>query len=185
MAWITGADVLAAAGCPSATTAVQADAAANAACAMVERWCKRKIEAATYREWKGRAGPRTLLVDNPPIRRLYRASISTQYGLSLSNTSADANGATVTVQDGVLGLTVFGGANDGDESITLSTTATMADLVTAIAALAKGWTASVENEGDPQDIRPDNLGSVLNTTVYLTIPYESAEVSLLDRNAGS
>jgi|GEM_PF-3871770 len=184
MAWITGADVLASAGCPDDITAAQAATAAGAACAFCDTWTGRNLEGATYREWKGRVGPNVLLVDNAPIRRLYRASVDAKYGLSLTNSSAGATSATVSAQDGELNLTVFGGANDGDEQLTLATYATMALLLAAIVALGKGWTGSVVYDGDPQDIRPDDTGNILNATGYLYLPDEDAEVSLVNRAAG-
>lgn len=185
MAWITGADVLASVGCPPGLTAVQAQDAADAACATVDRWCGRSLEPATYREWAGRVGPRTLMVKANPIRRLYRACVDYQLGISLQNTSADANAATVSIQDGEMHLTVQGGANDSTDTLTLSNYATMALLLAAIVALAHDWTGTVENEGDPQDLRPENLGDSMSpVTVYPILPAVAAEVSLIERDAG-
>ena len=184
MAWITGADVLASAGCPGGVTAAQAQTAANAACAFIDTWTQRTLTGATYREWKGRVGPNVLLVDNAPIRRLYRASVDAKYGILITNSSVGATSATVSAQDGSLHLSVFGGVNNSDSVLVLATYATMALLLAAIVALAKGWTGSVVYEGDPQDIRPDDTGNVLNLPGYLYLPDEDAEVSLLNRNAG-
>ena len=183
MAWITGADILGSPRPPDITLA-QANVIAQATCDLVDTWCNRSIEGATYREWDDRIGARTLIVQHPPIRQLYFASVDYMWGLSLTNTAADANRAVVSVNDGIMHLSVMGGAFAGDSPLTLSTYSTMALLLAAIVGLGTGWSGAVENEGDPQDIRPEHYGSALNVTVYPAIPADEAEADLIDREAG-
>ena len=186
MAWITGADIQALPNPPDADLA-QMTAAANAACAQIDTWCNRAIQGATYREWTEAVGSHSLLVKNPPIERLYRAGTATASGLSLTTTVADASSITASIHDGVMHLSVMGGASAGDLAITLSTVApaTMAGLLAAIVALPQGWAGAVVNEGDPQDMKPGFLGNVLNlTTLYTLIPDGDIPLDLIDREAG-
>ena len=184
MAWITGAQILALPTPPDVTPA-QAQDAAEAACALVDTWCGRAIEGATYREWADAVGPHSLLVAHPPVERLYRACTTTAYGLSLTNATADANSITASVQDGVMHLSVFGGASASDLDLTLATYGTMALLLAAIVALPQGWAGAVENEGDPQDIKPEFLGNVLDASaLYPLIPDGDASLDLIDRKGG-
>ncbi len=183
MAWITGAQILGAISAPTITLA-QADVIAQSTCDLVETWCNRVFEGATYSEWLDRIGSRTLTVLNPPIRRLVFASVDYQSGLSITSSQADANRAVVSVSDGVMHLSILGGVAAGDNALTLSTYATMALLLAAIIALPGTWTGSVENEGTPENIRPEHYGSALNVAIWVLLPGEEAEADLIDREGG-
>ena len=74
--------------------------------------------------------------------------------------------------------------NAGDETITLSTTATMALLLTDIVALAKGWSGSVLREGDPQNLKPEHFGDLLTRTEHVHLPGDAADASLIDADGG-
>lgn len=187
MGWITGADVLAAPGAPPGMTAAQAAALADAACDFVEEWCHRKVEMATRHEWVERTGPHTLVIQNPPIQRVYRACSSTEYALKIENTS-DANAATVTVGRGVSGelelhLTISGGPADSADDIVLSGHADMAGLLAAVVALGHDWTGEVQNEGEPGSLRPHTYANAL-TPVYLEAPAGDMSVDMIDRPDG-
>jgi len=183
MAWITGADILGVPN-PPAISPAQANTIAEATCDLVETWCGRTFEGATYAEWVDRIGASTLSVSHPPVRQLYFASVDNMNGLSLTSTQADANRAVVSVNDGVMHLSIMGGVAAGDTPLTLSTYGTMALLLVDVIAVPGSWAGAVVNEGDPQNIRPEHYGSALNVTVYPVLPAGEAEADLIDRNAG-
>ena len=184
MPWITGADILALPNPPDVTLA-QAQDAADAAEALVITWCNRAIEPTMFREWLVAVTASSVLVGNPPIRRVYRTCTDTQYGLSLTNATADANSITASIQDGAMHLSVMGGASAGDVALTLSAYTTMALLLAAIVAAPQNWAGAVVNEGDPQDLKPGFLGNVLDaTTLYTLLPDADVPADLLDRDSG-
>lgn len=183
MAWITGPEILALPN-PPAVTPAQAATTAQAVCDLVETWCNRIIQGATYSEWLERIGERTLTVLHPPIERLVFASVDNMQGLSITSTQVDANRAVVSVNDGVMHLSIMGGVALGDTPLTLSASATMAALLVNIIAVPGSWAGVVINEGDPVNIRPEHYGSALNMTVYPLLPGAEAEVDLIDRKAG-
>ena len=189
MAWITGPDILGHPGVPPDLPAGYAALAATSTCALVETLCNRVLDPLDYREWQERIGPHTLLVAHPPIRELKRACTGSQQGLSLTNTTADANSITLSIQDGSMFLAVLGGASAGTATITLSTVAplTMAALLAAIVGLAptQNWAGAVVNEGSPENLKPGHLGNVLDEgTLYPLLPDGEATVDLIDRADG-
>jgi len=183
MAWITGAQILGVSNPPDVTPA-QANVIAQATCDLVETWCGRTFEGATHAEWVDRIGDRTLSVSHPPVRQLYFASVDNMNGLSLTSTQADANRAVVSVNDGIMHLSIMGGVAAGDTPLTLSTYDTMALLLAAVIAVPGSWAGAVINEGDPENIRPEHYGSALNVTVYPVLPAGEAEADLIDSTAG-
>jgi len=183
MSWITGADIIAQPGAPDVTV-LQANNAADAACAFIERWTNRAIEPVTYYEWVDRLGAKTVLVDNPPVRRLRLVSVDTADAMWLLNTNADAARASVSIQDGEMHLSVQGGVNAGDETLTLATHGTMALLLAAAVALGKGWSGTVTVEGNPQNLKPEHFGSVLVASEHVHLPGDAADASLIDAEGG-
>lgn len=159
-------------------TSAQITVAINAASEAISRYCDRTFEATSYRLWMDGSGGQYLSLREYPIISLYRVAVNCDQAISLTNSSASMTWASAVVENGSLLLTVVGGANDGTSTVSLYTVATakeiynsMAELVTAIEALNKGWDAAVILEGQPAAIRPGFSASDPGTGVlYLYQP---------------
>jgi len=109
----------------------------------IERYCKRKLASRTYtREVYYGSGHDIILLEQYPVTRVMRLSSGRANSFSIKNTSTDANYCTIEVTDTDIWLIVDGGTNEDDTKLTLSDYATIDALITAIEALAKGWSCT-------------------------------------------
>lgn len=155
MAWITAADIATFLnnGNPSGEETTRYGQVANTACGQIEGWCDRTFEQTAYHVWLNGSGTTELKLPQFPVINLYFIGNNIEDAFTIGNTSTDATGLFAVCEGGQLVLTVVGGVNAGTETLTLATYGTMALLVAAIVALAKGWTATVRNEGNPQYLK--------------------------------
>jgi len=149
-------------------TDAQVQSSIDTICDMLERVCNRTFAQTTYRGWVNGSGRRALVLPERPATQVYRACIGKDTGAEIKCEDANATSANVTVHEGVLSLTITGGANDGTQTVTLATYATMAALKTAIEALSGDWSVTVDEEGAPQDVRP--VYGAPSEYAYLYIP---------------
>lgn len=192
MALTTLAKVQALPGAVSTWEAADITIAINAATAMIEHYCDRVFDSTARKTWLDGPGSKYFRLLEYPLITLRRVAIDTEWALKINNTSADAVFFEITVAEGSLNLTVTNGANAGTSILTLSSYSTMALLETAIEALNKGWSVTVESEGDPASIRPVYDGTDSTSGyLYLSHPYDyctgyipDARQGLLYRPAG-
>jgi hypothetical protein len=174
MAWITGSDLATFLGDdPDVVGAAAATSEytrrANAACQAIQNYCGRDFDLTTYREWLDGTGERYLNLPQWPIVNLYMVSNDIDDALTVANTSTDATELFCAVQEDTMTLTIYGGANAGSDTLTLSTYASMALLVAAIIALGQNWTATVRTEQDPQAITPTAMTVSASETAYFYV----------------
>jgi hypothetical protein len=161
----------------------QKTAAVNAANDAIEKYCGYTIAATNHSQWLDSAGGRYVFLDHIPLIYVRRMALSSQSVISISNTSSDAELATVAITPETLEastsptmvLTVVGGTNAGTETLTLTSYSTMAALETAIEALGKGWAVTVNEEEQPKALRP-LATTALNSTsaqVDLYAPFDA------------
>lgn len=128
--------------------------AIDAASDQIESHCDRTFASATYTHCFNGSGTPRLVLRQKPVTAVTRVAIGLTEALSVKNTSSDARYATVSNDGTNISLAVKGGAND--DSGTPDTVAigsnTVAQLVTAIIAVGKGWTAT--SAGSTQDNWP-------------------------------
>jgi len=110
----------------------------------VKEYCHRDFEETTYtkEEYDG-TGDVSLFLNQYPVTGLTRVSIGRVNAIMVNNSSSDATSAYVTVSSTGITLTVNGGTNNGEDTLSFSTYTTMQDLVDAINALSKGWQAEL------------------------------------------
>ncbi len=159
--------------------------AVDVACDAVESYCGRLFAADDYRHWYSASG-NCLLLRQFPLLAVRRVCHGATQLAEISNTSTDAIMASGGIANGRLNLTVVGGANASNESVTLHTYSTMAALSAAVAALGRGWVLDVTAEESPRSIKPGVIGSVVDgvseaiygpgATVQATIDYEAAAI---------
>lgn len=151
----------------------------------IENYCDRKLRSDTYRERYSGTGECELLLNQYPITDISLLSIGTQDVLKINNSNSDAYNAYVTIiandEDPSISetmtLTIQGGTNDGSDDLTLASY-TITTLATAIVALSKGWSATV-NISDwgvwaGTELLPVSGLHCLNSDyVYVQTPYEA------------
>jgi len=107
---------------------------------MINRYCNRILKTTNYtREIYYGAGFSKLLLEQYPVTRVTRLSVGRANSFSIKNTSTDANFCTVEITSTKIRLIVDGGTNADDTELTLTDYDKIDDLITAINALAKGW----------------------------------------------
>ena len=118
----------------------------------LEAYCDRILREDAYREILDGNGGTMIFLRQYPVTAITLLATSVQNALQISNSSADAYNAYVTVTakeadpsiSETMIVAVNGGANDGTDSLTLADY-TVTELAAAIVALGKGWAATVEN----------------------------------------
>jgi hypothetical protein len=109
----------------------------------IERYCDRTLVSTTHREFYDGSGDYELYTNEYPITAISLLSAGRTDVIKVNNSSSDAWNATVLVDSTNCTLTIYGGTNDGSDSLTLASY-TITTLVAAIVALGKGWSASVQ-----------------------------------------
>jgi len=118
----------------------------SAASAAIETFCDRTFKSTSYRELYNGTGERYFYLNQSPVTVISYVSLSTTPALQIVNGSSDAYNATVNFDGTTITLTIYGGANDGDDTLTAATY-TLTTLVAAINALGKDWSATVAQSG--------------------------------------
>ena len=112
----------------------------NRASDLINRYCNRLLKTTAYtREIYYGNGFSKLLLEQYPVTRVSRLSAGRANSFSIKNTSTDANFCTVEITATAIRLIVDGGTNADDTELTLADYDKIDDLITAINALAKGW----------------------------------------------
>jgi hypothetical protein len=129
------------------TTADEDDTLDNLVSAVsqaVENYCGREFDAQQFDElYRGQRKAR-LLLDHYPIISVERVAYGPNTVLSITNTSAANQRATVKVTATGLTLTrVASGVVSTDTSVTWAGNVTLAAVATAVNALGNGWSATV------------------------------------------
>lgn len=189
MAFVSVADLDAYLGSTDAASyeASYKQTAVDVACAAIESYCDRAFAAEDYRQWyKGQQGRSGLLLRQYPLLAVRRVAIGTTAVGTLANSSTDAVTASGAIANGLLRLSVVGGTNAHDSSLTLASYTTLALLAAAVTALGKGWTLTVTGEESPRALREESFSDLtggstatLNgpgTTTAADIDYRSAAV---------
>jgi hypothetical protein len=153
-------------------TAAQLAAIVAWADAAVKRYCERDLEATDYRSWL-RVNDGTLFLPDYPIIQLYRATADIEDVATITNAATDAAHISAAIANGLLALRVVGGVLASNNTLSLSTYASMALLAAAVNALtaATGFSMIVEEERDPRDLRPFTAGIQPGGFCYLEAPY--------------
>lgn len=164
--------------------------AINAASDQIESYCDRTFASATYtHRFHGSGNPR-LQLRQRPVTAVSRVAIGFTEAMSVKNTSSDARFATVSNDGTSLSLAITGGANDdgGTPDTVAISTNTVAQLVTAIIAKGKNWTAT--SGGSTQDDWPGTelikceAVHCLDENAYLEVPDETLSGYTLKQASG-
>lgn len=159
------------------------DALISRSTAAIENYCNRSLLSDTYREVYNGDGSTVLYLREWPVTDISLLAISTYDAICIKNTSTDAYAATFSVSlddtdlsvSEAVTLTISGGTNAGTDSLTLADY-TLSTLATAIAALGKGWSASVVSSGwnnwAATELLPVFGQFCLDEWAYATVPYE-------------
>ncbi len=103
----------------------------------------RTFDDTPYFEWMDGTGDHWLRPKHYPLVDLRRVAVGTEGAATLTNTTTNGTHATATISSTELKLSrVVSGVADTD-SLTLSTSATLALLATAITALGNDWTLTI------------------------------------------
>ena len=116
----------------------------DAASGAIETYCGHKFLSQSYSEWYDGDGKSELFLNQYPVTDVTRVSVGIEDTVAVSNSSTDATRATVAVTSTGVTLVIIGGASAGTDTITFAAATTMTALETAIVALGKGWSASVQ-----------------------------------------
>ena len=120
----------------------------------IEAYCDRVLGSDTYRERLNGNGERMIFLRQYPVTAITLLATSVQDVLQISNSSADAYNAHVSVIANdtdpsiseTMTLVINGGTNDGTDNLTLADY-TVTELAAAIIDLVKGWAATVVTGG--------------------------------------
>jgi hypothetical protein len=160
----------------------KAQAALDAATAMIESYCGRTFALANYSEWL-RGGGRMLILPQYPIEGLLRLTDQQSDAIDIGCTAGDELTSSVAITNGSLCLNIIGGASEGQDVLTLSAYADMDALITAINLLG-GWSASVTDEGPPKGLWPVMYQLVAGGTIRLSQAGLQVNVDSIDAENG-
>ena len=146
----------------------------------IQTFTDRDLLATTYREFYGGDSTRFLPVNQFPIISIQMLSVSRVDAFSITNTSSDAYNAYIQITDSQMILVVQGGVNAGTETLTLSDSATITALLSAISGLSKGWSTiitTVYANWSPTELIPvsglsalTNSSAGVSNTAYPSLP---------------
>jgi len=120
------------------------DALIAAVSAAIERWCKREFAARQYDELYSGRGAVRLALRRYPVISVERVAYGPEIVLTVTNTSASNQRATVQVTStGLTLVRVASGVTSSDASVTFAANVTLSAVATAVNALGNGWSASV------------------------------------------
>lgn len=160
------------------------DALVDRATSALEAYCGHSFGEDTYRHRFDGDGTTSLFLPEFPVTQVTLLSTALQDVIRIKNTSSDAWNAYVEVVESAsdpsvsstMNLVIQGGDDDGSEPLTLSSY-TLTTLVTAINALVKGWTATLNHSDwgvwDAPELLPCSGLHCLNSYAYVQTPYES------------
>ena len=161
----------------------------NQASDLINRYCNRLLKTTAYtREIYYGAGFSKLLLEQYPVTRVTRLSVGRANSFSIKNTSTDANFCTVEITATTIRLIVDGGANDDDTAFTLADYShegasgdCIDDLITAINALAKGWSiAAMATDTDSRDASELLIRPSMSVDTTLSAYCETVDSDLTD-----
>lgn len=151
-------------------------------------FCNRTFPDTTYREFYDGDGQNELVLHQFPVIAVTMLGVGRQDAFGIQNTSTDAYNAQVSVTESDLTLQVQGGTNDGTETLTLASYATLTALFAAIAALDKGWTVTQVTgvvQWSAIELLPTGKGlQCLTEVAYPKLPDEPASDFRTDTTAG-
>jgi hypothetical protein len=131
-----------------ATTAAEnttLDSLIAAVSAAIERWCRRTFTSTAYDEVYDGTGLVELVLDHFPLISVERVAYEPTAVVSVQNTSAGVQRATVQVAGTGLALTRVASGVSSTDTVTFAANVTLNALVTAINTLGNGWSASLAN----------------------------------------
>ena len=105
----------------------------------IQKFTSRDLIETTYREIRDWDGSSDVLTDQYPIINVTLLSNSRLAAFSIKNTATDSYNSFVSITDTSMILTIQGGGNAGTSTLTLSDSATLTALQTAITALGTNW----------------------------------------------
>jgi len=160
----------------------------------IQNFTGRTLISGTYREFIDTFGvDNEIVLKERPITNIDYVSIDRTAAVQIINSSSDAYRAGVRIDDTDLAnptmtLEVYGGANDGYDSITLSNYSTMSLFVSAINSLGKGWTADLLSDYygnyDPIELLPEGRLDCFNNYAYFCLPEEFEDEYRSDNERG-
>ncbi len=110
----------------------------------VKRYCRREFDNQAFDELYGGTGDEILVLNQYPLVSVTRVAGSPLPVLTIRNTSASNQRATVAVTSTGLSLTrVASGVSSTDTSITWSSYPTLQAVKTAVDAMGNGWSADI------------------------------------------
>ncbi len=147
----------------------------NRSTAAIQSYTDRTLVSTTFRERHDGNNSKDLILKEYPIISIDYVSIGTNDAFSVTCTSSDAYRAGVTINETQMVLEIYGGTDDGTNTITLSDYATLVLLETFVNALT-GWTMDVAISDyevyDPAELLPTGRLECLNSFAYPQIPDE-------------
>lgn len=166
--------------------------AINFASQTVETFCARSFASATYTHLYSGKSRDKLKLRQGPIQRVDRVSIGRQGAFKVTNSSTDAVSSQVQLTSTDIRLDVVGGANESANIIAYPKVVgvgvdTVAEAITAINALGKGWTATLDAGGqstwlivDCLDFGPKNS---LSSNVLFNVPEQNVDEFAINKDA--
>ena len=158
----------------------------NRATSAIQKFCDKTFIATTFREIRdGRSDE--IQLDEYPVISIQMFSGFRQEAIQLSNTSSDAYNAYVQIDNDTMTLVVQGGTNAGSNELTLTDSATLTALETAILALDAGWVVTLDSElakWDPIELLPVSGLNCLTDSASLDVPSTPFSGYLIDNDAG-
>ena len=151
-----------------------------------EGLCGRILGRATYtNERYDGNGSTVMYLDHYPVVSIETLSIGTATGMTIENTSSDCTYATIQVDSTNLRLKVVGGTNAHDwYEIALSGN-TIQDVVDAVNAYGKGWTASTDYGDYVATQLLERTGAdASQSEISLAIPDSPNQSYLVDMDTG-
>ena len=148
----------------------------SAASLAVERYCRRSFWQAGYDELHHGGGLPYLFVDCPPVISVQAVRTGPMSACYLTNTTANAQAATVDVQPDRLVLTMVANAVTTATPFTWASYPTVGALAAAVNASGHGWQATLSDRfagWATADLRPEQSGlSARQQTAPLSVYFD-------------
>lgn len=122
--------------------------AINAATELIERYCDRRFASTIYEHRYHGMNRRTINLRNYPVISVARVSVGSRKVMQITNASIDAEQALVSVDSDSMDFEVIGGASANTDSVSITNSTTLTNLIASINALGSNWSASLDGQAD-------------------------------------
>lgn len=159
----------------------------NRASDIIEAYVGRRILTRSYAHRFDGDDNTSVFLAEYPVTAVARLAVGVDDGLAVTCTSTTAHRATVEVSTTTLTAIITGGGDAGSDAATFVTNTTLDDMVTAIGAFGKGWSATAISRTNPvgsADLFVVSPQNALNQAALLPIPATEVVGYTLDGPAG-